>query len=312
MSILRLHQIAIYSRGISREAELAAREKHLVIRTVRPRIRTESTLRRDAASGLRALVGVRLRETVHDWPPIRPNGASGCNSESRQCRQERRGLAQEMSCHVSLRVCALSPEHAYLISNVCSTPVVELRHSSAVNAFCHKFNRVQYLTLRSTKKGTCLLLATLEDLLFKSKALSRARESNEDSTDLVNAPPDGSGILSLYPANSRSLAMVTLLGVSGPGRERIIQVTKRRLSWRYALVYVGDDPDFLPFRREKVPFEYLPSASERARHRPSAAWGGFLQQRYDLLIAKWRPRHVVAYGVPFAEVVRSAEAATGS
>lgn len=75
-------------------------------------------------------------------------------------------------------------------------------------------------------------------------------------------------------------------------------------------VFVTDQDDFSPFRRQRCLFEHL------ARHDTVKAvvdeidWELFRLRRLGLLIRKWRPMRVIPYGHPSATLLRDALACT--
>lgn len=107
----------------------------------------------------------------------------------------------------------------------------------------------------------------------------------------------------VLPDGSRPAVLVTMLDISPIHQATIVRRTRFWLGWRHEAVYVVDSPDFLALRRERVRFEYVPSLTERRRHRPEADWARFLEERYALLLTKWRPRQVIAYGTRFEDAI---------
>jgi hypothetical protein len=99
----------------------------------------------------------------------------------------------------------------------------------------------------------------------------------------------------LFEPGGRRVVLVTILGV---GAQRIDEVLDRALAVLPGgdlVVFLTDRADFRPFRRRRLPFEYLPPPALRSGREP-ADWARYLAARYELLLAKWRPARVVSYG----------------
>jgi len=111
-------------------------------------------------------------------------------------------------------------------------------------------------------------------------------------------PPDEeSGTIHIYASDaSVSVVMITVLGVQPSHIDEIIAVAKAKFSVRHRLVFLTDSLDFMQFRRQGVMFEYLPTRHEQQRHAEVMPWDSYLKGRWDLLLAKWKPLHVLAYG----------------
>lgn len=90
--------------------------------------------------------------------------------------------------------------------------------------------------------------------------------------------------------------MITILGVDRAHIDEIITVTKTKFSSGHRLVYVTDTLDFMRFRHHGVMFEYLPPLHEQRMHLESMNWQSYLKGRWNLLLGKWQPTHVLAYG----------------
>lgn len=107
------------------------------------------------------------------------------------------------------------------------------------------------------------------------------------------------------PDEPRPVAMVTALGLPAEAMPEIIAVTGRRLGRRNRLVYVTSVPDFVPFLNAGAVFEYLPHPSGFEELMDAAL---YFADRRTLLLAKWAPRLILAYGTPLEAFVAEAEA----
>jgi hypothetical protein len=106
------------------------------------------------------------------------------------------------------------------------------------------------------------------------------------------------GNIYIYKSKEQiSTIIVTTLGVNPDLLEEIIVTTKRKLPGKSdRLIYLTDNSDFTIFRRHGVMFEYLPPLMEQRLHASDMPWQAYLRERWGLLLAKWRPRRVLAYG----------------
>ena len=122
---------------------------------------------------------------------------------------------------------------------------------------------------------------------------------------------ENTGDIYIYRSKKEiSTILITTLGLSADSLEEVIVTTKRRLlGKRDRLVYLTDISDFTMFRRHGVFFEYLPPLSEQRLHAADMPWQAYLRERWGLLLAKWRPRQVLAYGMNIESFLAAAPAA---
>ena len=103
--------------------------------------------------------------------------------------------------------------------------------------------------------------------------------------------------LAIYASQpTLSAIIVTLIGVDAAQVDEIIDVTNQRFGSRHKIVYLTDSLDFMHFRNRGAIFEYLPSALEQKLHAAEISWNAYLAKRWQLLVSKWQPVHVVSYG----------------
>lgn len=103
--------------------------------------------------------------------------------------------------------------------------------------------------------------------------------------------------LAIYASQPALTAIiVTLIGVDAAQVDEIIDVTNKRFGSRHKIVYLTDSLDFVHFRNRGAIFEYLPSALEQKLHAAEISWNAYLAKRWQLLVSKWQPVHVVSYG----------------
>lgn len=102
-----------------------------------------------------------------------------------------------------------------------------------------------------------------------------------------------------------TVILVTLLGVADHHVEEIVTTTRARFV-RSRVVYVTDSLDFMRLRRMGAAFEYLPPALDQQLHAGELSWRLYLERRWDLLLAKWKPLHVLSYGQNIETYLRAA------
>lgn len=119
------------------------------------------------------------------------------------------------------------------------------------------------------------------------------------------------GVYIFKSKEEASAIIITALGVDSNLLEEIIVRTKRKLSRKVdCLIYLTDSPDFAIFRRHGVIFEYLPSSTKQRLHATDMPWQAYLQERWGLLLAKWRPRYVLTYGTSIDSFLAAAPASS--
>lgn len=127
-----------------------------------------------------------------------------------------------------------------------------------------------------------------------------------------NPRVEGSENIYIYKSKEDiSTIIVTILGVNPDFIDEIIVTTKRKLPGKNdRLIYLTDSSDFTIFRRHGVIFEYLPPLKEQRLHAADMPWQAYLRERWGLLLAKWRPRHVLTYGTNIDSFLAAAPAAS--
>jgi hypothetical protein len=119
---------------------------------------------------------------------------------------------------------------------------------------------------------------------------------------------------SLYIYNSEpatSTVLVTLIGVQPHLLEEIILNTQRRLSRSHRLIYLTDQIDFSVFRKNGAIFEYVPALLEQRLHASAMPWHSYMRSHWGLLLAKWRPRQILTYGLSMDRFLAAAPKRSG-
>jgi aspartokinase-like uncharacterized kinase len=115
--------------------------------------------------------------------------------------------------------------------------------------------------------------------------------------------------LAIYaPESGTRVALVTVLGLDKDDRNAALAAAMATLARTHRVVCVTDAGQFGDLRRNGALLEHVPARDVQLRCAPELEWSGHLRDRYDLLIAKWRPEVVLAYGDSFERLIDMAEA----
>ena len=115
-------------------------------------------------------------------------------------------------------------------------------------------------------------------------------------------PADDDGLFPLDPA--MPIVLVTAFGIAAPALDGALDRALAGIPAQRRVVCVTDQPDFLPLRRRGVSFEYLPPPSARkSAFADARIWQAYLTERYEILLAKWRPAQIVAAGASLEQFV---------
>lgn len=124
--------------------------------------------------------------------------------------------------------------------------------------------------------------------------------------------PDEENELHIYRSQGRKrIVMVTLFTVAREGHDEIVAKVGATFPRVDRIVYVTDIPQFLHFRAAGAAFEYFPSLQQQTVHVNALDWPSYLRIRWDLLLAKWQPEHVLAYGLNIDRFLAAAPAQEG-
>jgi len=92
-----------------------------------------------------------------------------------------------------------------------------------------------------------------------------------------------------------STVLIVVIEVDSTLLREIITIIKRRFEKANKIVFVTDNDDFAIFREHNVFFEYLPPIAAQHRY-TDMPWQSYLRERWNLLLAKWRPKVILSYG----------------
>lgn len=144
-------------------------------------------------------------------------------------------------------------------------------------------------------------------------ALSWARGARLLSNALrprsVAAAPDPAADLAIYgPEAETQVALVTLLGLDAQDRAAALDAATATLGRSHRIVCVTDASPFTDLRRAGALVEHVPARDRQLLHAPELPWSDYLQDRHELLIAKWQPQVLLAYGDSFERLIEQARA----
>lgn len=108
-------------------------------------------------------------------------------------------------------------------------------------------------------------------------------------------------------AGPKRIVVVTLFDVARDKHDEIIAKIGKTFAGYDKIVYVTDVPEFLHFRAAGAAFEYFPSLAEQERHADTLSWRAYLGARWEIILAKWQPEHVLAYGANIDRFLAAAE-----
>lgn len=112
------------------------------------------------------------------------------------------------------------------------------------------------------------------------------------------APVTPPGDLNIHrSAGPKRIVVVTLFDVARDKHDEIVAKVGETFAGYDKIVYVTDLPEFLHLRDAGAAFEYLPSLHQQKMHRDALNWQDYLRARWELILAKWQPEHVLAYGI---------------
>lgn len=94
----------------------------------------------------------------------------------------------------------------------------------------------------------------------------------------------------------KPVVIVSILAVEQDMIDEIIEVILKKFTKGHRIVFVTDCADFSSFMKNKVAFEYLPAHLVQKLHSDTLSWRIYLQERWDLLLTKWKPSHILSYG----------------
>lgn len=103
--------------------------------------------------------------------------------------------------------------------------------------------------------------------------------------------------------------MVTLLDVAAADQAEILDKILGRFGAGRRLVFVISTRSFGPFLARKAAFEFLMPIEDQVAHGDLMDWPDYLEEKWALILEKWKPRTIVAYGTAAERFLEASRAA---
>lgn len=102
---------------------------------------------------------------------------------------------------------------------------------------------------------------------------------------------------------------ITLFGIPPENHPEIVGVIFRKFNTRFRLVFCLTTSDFSPFLRHDIAFETFASLEEQKTFADLMDWPSYLAAKWALVLAKWKPAKILAYGMNFDRYLDAGKAA---
>ncbi|MCK7616049.1 hypothetical protein [Roseibium sediminicola] len=98
------------------------------------------------------------------------------------------------------------------------------------------------------------------------------------------------------PKAAKTTLLVTMLEVPERDHEEIIATISKRFSPGFKIVYLVSTNDFNALLAQNAAWEYFVPLEEQHQYRELMDWADYLAEKWNLLLIKWKPAKVIAYG----------------
>lgn len=115
--------------------------------------------------------------------------------------------------------------------------------------------------------------------------------------------PDGDRLAIYGNEEAARTALVTMIGLDAADGIAALDAARKALGRSHRIVCVTDSHAIAGLYRAGTLVEHIPSRDEQLLRAPDLRWSEYLQDRHELLIAKWRPEVVLAYGQSFERMI---------
>jgi hypothetical protein len=109
---------------------------------------------------------------------------------------------------------------------------------------------------------------------------------------------------------AKPVLLVTLFSVPADGHAEIVQVICGKFSKHFRIVFCITEDDFSPFLRKNLLFETFPSIDEQRARPDLIDWPSYLNGKWALVVGKWKPEKILAYGMNFNRYLDASRSAT--
>ncbi|WP_181705484.1 hypothetical protein [Chthonobacter rhizosphaerae] len=114
------------------------------------------------------------------------------------------------------------------------------------------------------------------------------------------------------PTATPPVLLVTLLEVDPAEHVEIVEKVFDTFNASHKLVFLVSTDVFGPFLARQAALEYFAPVEDQVRFRHLMDWPDYLAEKWTLLLLKWKPVSVVAYGMNVDRFLEAARAARGA
>lgn len=111
---------------------------------------------------------------------------------------------------------------------------------------------------------------------------------------------------------AKPVMFVTVFGIAPEKHSEILQVILAKFAARFRIVFCITTDDFSLVLRHEIAFETFPSVEEQRAHADLVDWPSYLTGKWALVIGKWKPAKILAYGMNFNRYLEASKVATVS
>jgi hypothetical protein len=111
------------------------------------------------------------------------------------------------------------------------------------------------------------------------------------------------------PEPTKPILLVTLFGISSEAQSEILQVISGKFARRFRIVFCITTDDFSAFLRHGIVCETFPSVENQRHYHDLLDWPSYLNGKWALVIEKWKPTKILAYGMNFERYIDASKAA---
>lgn len=111
------------------------------------------------------------------------------------------------------------------------------------------------------------------------------------------------------PGPAKPVMFVTVFGIAPEKHTEILQVILTKFAARFRIVFCITTDDFSLFLRHEIAFETFPAVEEQRAHADLVDWPSYLNGKWALVIGKWKPAKILAYGMNFGRYIEASKIA---
>ena len=111
------------------------------------------------------------------------------------------------------------------------------------------------------------------------------------------------------PGSAKPVMFVTLFGIAPEKQAEILQIILAKFNARFRIVFCVTTDDFSAFLRHEMAFESFPSVDQQHAHSDLMDWPSYLAGKWALVVGKWKPAKILAYGMNFDRYLEASRVA---